>query len=173
MKYSFHPYHKYFVKRAQEEMLRLRQALPKSKIEHFGSTAIPGVGGKGIIDLYVSVPQKDLQRSSSVIQKLGYEFKSTGGIPNERIFHQKTVVYSNKRKQIFHVHLTYFGNRDWEKSIAFRNFLRSKPNFAKEYSEIKHRASLAAKKFRGKHDKKEAYMSVKGSVIEKIIKLMK
>jgi GrpB-like predicted nucleotidyltransferase (UPF0157 family) len=173
MKYSYHPYHKYFSKRAQEEMKKLQQILPKSKIEHFGSTAIPGVGGKGIIDLYVSVPKKELQQTSIAIQKFGYEFKSTGGIPNERLFHQRTVSYPNKRKQTFHIHLTYFGSKDWEKSIAFRDFLRGSPSLAKEYSEIKHKAVTEAKKFRKKQDKKNAYMEAKKPVIDKIMKLIK
>lgn len=153
-------------------MIRLQQILPQSKIEHFGSTAIPGVGGKGIIDLYISVSRKELQKASLAIQRLGYEFRPTGGIPNERIFHQRTITYQNKHKQTFHAHLSYFGSKDWEKDIAFRDFLRKNPDLAREYSEVKHRAVAEAKKFRKKQDKKNAYMNAKKPVIDKIMKLI-
>lgn len=172
MKYSYHPYHKYYSRRAQDEISKVSKLLPTSKIEHFGSTSIPNVGGKGIIDIYVAVPKKDLKLASAKIQKSGYEFKTSGGIPNERLFHQKTELYGNKRKQSFHLHLTYFGNMNWEKSIAFRDFLRKSPQLANEYSEIKHKAVEAAKKFRNMKDKKDAYMAIKKPVIDRITKLL-
>ncbi len=172
MKYSYHPYHKYFKKRAQEEIRNIKKTLPKSKIEHFGSTSIPGVGGKGIIDIYVSVLKKDLDKASIQIQKIGYEFKPSGGIPNERLFHQKNKIYPNGKKQIFHAHLTYFGNGDWIKSLAFRDFLINHSELAKEYSDIKHKAVIIAKGLRTKKEKKEAYMNAKRPVIDKILRLM-
>ena len=173
MKYSFRPFHSYLAKRAREEITRIKAAIPQSKIEHIGSTSIPGVGGKGIIDLYISVSKKDLDRASLIIQKLSYEFKPTGGVPNKRLFHQRIMTYKDGHKQMFHAHLTYSGNKDWINSIAFRDFLRSNPKLANEYSEIKHKAVAAAKKFRKKSDKKKAYMNAKKPVIEKIMRLVK
>jgi GrpB-like predicted nucleotidyltransferase (UPF0157 family) len=73
---------------------------------------------------------------------------------------------------MFHVHLTYFESPDRSKSISFRDFLRTHPKLAQEYSQIKLKAILEAKKFRKKKDKKEAYMNTKKPVIEKILKLM-
>ncbi len=173
MKYSYHPYHSYFISRAQDEIKRLKELLPKERIEHFGSTAIPGVGGKGIIDIYVITARKNLKQASSKIQTLGYEFRPTGGIPGERIFHQRTAKYPDGHKQLFHVHLTYFENYDWKESQGFRDFLRNHPDLAHEYSQIKHQAVLAAKSFHIKSDKKRAYMEAKKPVIEKIRRAMK
>jgi GrpB-like predicted nucleotidyltransferase (UPF0157 family) len=172
MKYSFHPYHSYFQKRAQNEINKLKVSLPQAQIEHVGSTSIPGVGGKGIIDLCVSVPKKTLDGTSQIIQKLDYEFKLSGGVLDERLFHQKTVVYPDGHKQKFHLHLTYIDSKDWKDMITFRNFLQKNSNLAKEYSNIKHKAVLAARQFRNKKDKKEAYMNAKRPLINKIVGLI-
>ncbi len=172
MKYSFHPYHIYYQKRAKAEIKNLRSILPDAEVEHFGSTAVPGLGGKGIIDLYVLVPQKELDKASKRIQKFGYEFKPSGGIPAERLFHQRIAKYSDSHKQTFHVHLTHKGNSDWENTLAFRDFLIKSPELAGEYSDAKLKAVLKAKKFRLKKDKKEVYMRIKKPVINKILKLI-
>ncbi len=173
MKYSFHIYHKYYALRAQEEINRIKLSLPQSIIEHFGSTAIPGVGGKGIIDLYILVPNEDLNKSAEVLKNIGYEFRPSGGIANERLFHQRTETYKDGHKQTFYVHLANFGYGDYAKVIAFRDLLRADPKLASEYSQIKYRAVAETKKFRNKKDKKEAYMNIKRPVIEKIISLIK
>lgn len=169
MKYSFHPYHSYYIKRAQAEIERLKSALPNNIIEHIGSTAVPGLGGKGIIDLYILENRENLKKTSAIVQKLGYTHKPSGGIPNERLFHQRTVKYEGGHKQMFHVHLTYKENKDWESCILFRDFLKQNPGLTKEYSEIKLEAVKEAKKFRKKNDKKEAYMKIKKPVIDKIM----
>jgi GrpB-like predicted nucleotidyltransferase (UPF0157 family) len=172
MKYSFHPYHSYFKKRAQNEISKLKVSLPRAQIEHVGSTSIPGVGGKGIIDLCASVPKETMEKSSQVIQKLGYVFKLSGGVPNERLFHQKTVFYPDGHKQTFHLHLTYIDSKDWKDMITFRNFLKRNSNLAKEYSDIKYKAVLEAKQFRNKKDKKKVYMNAKRPLINKIVRLI-
>lgn len=172
MKYSFHPYHSFYIERAQAEILRIKSVLPKNTIEHIGSTSIPGVGGKGIIDLYILEDRKNLNETSEIIQKLGYVFRPSGGIPGERLFHKRTEKYQDGHKQTFHIHLTYKGNKDWESCIEFRNFLRQNPDLAEEYSHVKLEAVKEAKKFRTKNEKKEAYMKIKKPVIDRIMRLM-
>ena len=61
-KYIFKPYHEIFPKLFEQEKLRLSKYLTgEYMIEHIGSTAVPGLGGKGIIDIMISV-SKDKMR---------------------------------------------------------------------------------------------------------------
>lgn len=172
MKYSFHPYHNYFKTRANEEITRLKNVFSDVVIEHFGSTAIPGVGGKGVIDIYVSTKKDNLDEVSERLKKEGYEFKEGGGVSGGRLFFQRWIKYSDRHKQLFHLHLASHGSSDMKRCLAFRDFLRLNPTLAKEYSNIKYDAVLAAKKYRKKADKKKAYMDTKKPVIEKVLRGM-
>lgn len=172
MKYSFHPYHNYFKTRAEAEITRLKNIFPTADIEHFGSTAIPGVGGKGVIDIYVSTQKDKIDDVSKGLGKDGYEYKESGGVPGERLFFKRWVRYPDGHRQLFHLHLANLGSLDMKQCLAFRDFLRHHPLLAEEYSNIKHKAVLAAKRYRKKIDKKKAYMQIKKPVIEKILREM-
>lgn len=172
MKYSFHPWHSYYLARAQQEISNLKQLFPTTTIKHFGSTAVTGLGGKGIIDISISVEPEDFEPTFQAISKTDYDYRPTGGVPGERYFFQKTVTYPNKHKQLFHLHLTKTGDANMVNCLAFRDFLQTHPNLVQEYSDIKHTAVTEAKKFHKKADKKKAYMDTKKPVIEKILKEM-
>jgi GrpB-like predicted nucleotidyltransferase (UPF0157 family) len=173
MKYSFHPYHAYFPVRAQQEIVNLKKLFPTATIEHFGSTAVPGLGGKGIIDISISVSPDIFEQTFQAISKTDYDYRPTGSISNERMFFQKTVQYPNRHKQLFHLHLTRHGDKNMVDCLAFRDFLRTNLKLAHEYSDIKHHAVLAAKQYHKKVDKKKAYMDTKQPIIEKILREMR
>lgn len=171
-KYSFHPYYKYFGTRAKMEMKKLKMNFPGCKIEHFGSTAVPGLGGKGIIDLYMLVPKGLLEKYSDLVRGLGYEFVESGGVVGERLFHYRVVGYKNGKKQKFHLHVTDKEEGNFRQCLAFRDLLIKRPDLAKSYSEIKQKAVIEASKFKSKKDKKDAYMRVKSPIIEEIVRLL-
>lgn len=173
MKYSFHPYHAYFLLRAQQEIASLEQIFPTATIQHFGSTAVPGLGGKGIVDISISVSPDSFEQTFQAIRNTDYDYRPTGSIPNERMFFQKTIKYPNHHKQLFHLHLTKFGDKNMIDCLAFRDFLRSHPSLAQEYSDIKRQAVLAARQYNKKAEKKKAYMDTKKPVIEKILGMMR
>lgn len=75
-KYVFKPYNKNFPHLFEVEKKRLLTGINcPAEIEHVGSTAIPGLGGKGIIDIAIAVPKQNLKSVSKQLQSLGYEFK--------------------------------------------------------------------------------------------------
>ena len=172
MKYSYHPWHKYYLTRAQQEIDLLKSDFPVANIQHFGSTAVPGLGGKGIVDISISVPAQSFTPTFQAICQSAYDYRASGSIPNERMFFQKTIKYDNGRQQLFHLHLTKDGDRNMIDCLQFRDFLRLNPALAYEYSEIKKQAVIAAKEFHNKKDKRQAYMDAKSPVIAKILKLM-
>ena len=77
-KYVFRPYSEIFPELFQKEKDRITvQLKPLCIIEHIGSTAIVGLGGKGIIDIGIATNKEDMEIVSRHLQKLGYEFRPT------------------------------------------------------------------------------------------------
>lgn len=173
MKYAYKDYQKGYPIIAEEEMARLRKLFPEDLVEHFGSTAIPGVGGKGIIDLYLAVKKQVIPEARRKIENSGYDFKPSGGVPKERWFYQKDKLMEKDKWQRFHLHLTYWGNTNLIECLNFRDYLRNHPDKAGEYSKVKHRAAEEAGKYKKKEDKKRVYMEAKRPVIEKIMEIVR
>ena len=163
--YPHTPYDIKYPKLFENEKQRISKVLGNVIIEHFGSTAVPNLGGKGYIDIYVVVNKKDLDKTSKIIQeKLGYKYKEHASIKNERLFHLR-----NTNKAKYHLHLTYINNPDFIQAIKFRDYLINHPDEALEYEEIKKIASVNANKELTKENAKRVYMDTKQSLIENIL----
>ncbi len=154
-KYIFKPYDPIFPELYQKEEQRLKKVLgDKHLIEHIGSTAVPNLGGKGIIDIMVVVPEKLMNQISQLLQKqAGYEFRASGG-DKERLFHQH---------DRYHVHVTFQESESWKKAVAFRDYLIQHPKGLKRYAQIKQRAATQAKGDR------DIYLAIKQPIIDEII----
>jgi len=75
-KYIFKPYNPIFSKLFDLEKKRLQNLLGlKIKIEHIGSTAVPGLGGKGVIDILLITPKDIWPEISEKLKILNYEYK--------------------------------------------------------------------------------------------------
>jgi GrpB-like predicted nucleotidyltransferase (UPF0157 family) len=108
-------------------------------IEHIGSTSIPGLAAKPIIDILVGL--NDLADAGWCIEpmeRIGYEYvpEYEDQLPDRRYFRRppgKDVV----RK--YHVHMVEVGGAFWERHVLFRNYLREHPETAAEYAALKRR----------------------------------
>lgn len=103
-----------------------------SDIQHIGSTAIPGMRAKPIIDIMVAGKSlDDVGPLHPILQKLGYVYKPDMS-STERLFFRKGDPVK------FHLSIT---ERDrtsyWERQILFRDFLIAHPEYAEEYEHIK------------------------------------
>ena len=160
-KYVFKDYDPIYSELFKKE--RLRKYLPKTtNIEHFGSTAVVGLGGKGIIDIYVTAPENLLQATFKTIEDAGYEFRPDAGT-HKRSFFRRIVTDQNGNEQRYHIHLTNNKNPEFYKDIAFRDYLRSHPEDLKRYAEIKKKAAVEA------NNDKDKYMKIKKPVIQEIL----
>jgi GrpB-like predicted nucleotidyltransferase (UPF0157 family) len=168
MDYFFLPYNSLFPKLFEKEKSCLHQMLDKDAIiEHFGSTAVPGLGGKGVIDIYLLVSKSKIKNTSKILQSKGYIFKPNAGDKN-RWFHQIDKKFRNKEYH-YHIHLSFIGNKNFQECIAFRDYLRIHPKATKKYAKIK---QVALKKLKNVTDKKELkriYLETKGAVVQEII----
>jgi len=138
-------------------------------IEHVGSTSVPGLASKPILDIDIFISSRDeLQNVINALSQLGYDHKGDLGIAGREAFSRrdKMVPYdgSNREWEVHH-HL-YVCARDSKElisHIAFRNYLRQNPEEVLEYSNVKKRAA----KFYP-HDI-EGYMAYKAECIELIL----
>ncbi len=161
-KYSFKKYSENFPKLYQLERRRMNKILPRAQIVHKGSTAVPGLGGKGIIDVEIAVPKKSIVYARNKLVQSGYNYKKTAG-DAERFFLERDYKYRGKVRRV-HLHLTWHNSSDWKKAIAFVWYLKQNPAVAAEYVQIKRKAVRFAKN-RGKK-----YRKYKDNYLKKLTK---
>lgn len=153
----------------EEEKRRILEAIGHRviAIEHIGSTAVPGLGGKPIIDIMAGVLQStDGDECVPLLRDLGY--RDVTPQPEEpdwyyclsKVYHGETVKLEN-----YHLHLVKFMSDHWEKHLFFRDFLRAHPGAAQQYYELKKK--LAAKFGSDREGYTEAKMLFIESVIAK------
>jgi len=131
-------------------------------IEHIGSTAVPGLGAKPIIDIMAAVGSlRDAQRCFSTLERIGYEYvpEFEDVMPERRYFRK-----SAGRTRTHHLHMVEAESDFWRRHLLFRNFLRAHPATAEQYYRLKKELAL---KFR---TNREAYTDAKTSFIEDVVK---
>ena len=126
-------------------------------IEHVGSTAVPGLAAKPIIDIMVGVGDPAAaERCVRPLEGIGYVYRGEAGVPG-RLFFRK----GNPRTH--HVHVAQFGGEIWRRTLLFRDFLRAHPEAARQYGQAKREL---ARRFRASP---EAYGPAKEPVVESIL----
>jgi len=108
---------------------------PSVKIEHVGSTAIPDLGGKGILDIVVGVLKSKIAEAKKKLEEGGYEFREKASTP-ERLFFRIDYPCKNRKRRI-HIHLTKFNSQDWKEIIGFRDYLLKHSEAVEQYIKIK------------------------------------
>jgi GrpB-like predicted nucleotidyltransferase (UPF0157 family) len=130
-------------------------------IEHVGSTAVPGLGGKSIIDIMPAVRHlADAEQCIQPLESIGYEYVPEYNeiLPERRYFHK-----GPPEARTFHLHMVERTSEFWERHLLFRDFLRAHPDEAREYFRLK--KELAARFGRDR----EGYTEAKTAFIEGIV----
>ena len=124
------------------------------RIEHFGSTSIPGIKSKPYIDLMIEIPAKLLfdKNLISKFTELGYSHFEVPKRENIEAYSSFGKGYSldGKKEQIFHIHMCPKENVMWEQ-ISFRDFLIFNPERAKQYENLKINLAKKFKSDRGSY----------------------
>jgi len=130
------------------------------KIDHIGSTAIPGLKAKPTIDILMQVTeQAGIQRLKDTFKSLGYLINTHPENPAPHLTFVKGYSNQGLKGQAYHVHIRYHG--DWDE-IRFRDYLIVHKEIAKEYEILK--LELAEKY----PNDREAYTNSKTEWIERI-----
>lgn len=123
----------------ERERARLAGALGdlSRDIVHVGSTAVPGMVAKPLIDVMVGLGSLgDAAAAIQRIEALGYSYKGEFGIPDRHFF-----VLGEPTTH--HVHVVFHNGPFWRLNVLFRDYLRAHPDEARQYEALKR--SLAAK----------------------------
>ncbi len=142
------------------EAARIRtavSALPV-RLEHVGSTAVPGLCAKPVLDIVAGHPSSSPALTYVVpLEGAGYQHRGDAGIPGHQFFRRG-------QPRAYHVHLVELGGALWREYVAFRDYLRADREAAGRYEEIKRR--LAAQFPRDR----EVYIAGKSSFVREAIR---
>jgi GrpB-like predicted nucleotidyltransferase (UPF0157 family) len=143
------------------EAERLREALGDSicQIEHVGSTSVPGLCAKPIIDLLIAVSSTSYASALIPrIEELGYEHRP-GAKSESRIFFARGL----HTCRTHYLSLTEIGSVAWDEQICFRDCLRNDPATASAYAALKNEL---AKQYASD---RSAYTAAKATFIQEVL----
>ena len=119
----------------EEEAARIRAAAGPDvlAIEHYGSTSVPGLCAKPIIDLLVGVADLSLaDRHAPAMLALGYDDSGNGGVDGHRIFGK-----GSARTHL--AHFVVYEGPEWTATLRFRDLLRADEDLRRAYEQLKTR----------------------------------
>ena len=107
------------------------------RVEHIGSTSVPGLAAKPILDVLAGWEMANARAAAiGALESAGYTYRGEQGIPGRDFFRR------GEPRQ-YHVHLTRVGNATWNDHLTFRDYLRANPAAAADYAALKR--ALAAR----------------------------
>ncbi|HMD55070.1 MAG TPA: GrpB family protein [Phycisphaerae bacterium] len=145
------------------ECTRLLYLFPETflGIEHFGSTAVPGLAAKPVIDILAGIASMHIaDELLSPLCRAGYD---TSKEFNDTLKNRRWLMLHQNGKRTHHLHLVIFGQTDWQRNLAFRDALRADRELALRYQTLKR--NLAAQH----PDDREAYTAAKSEFIMSVI----
>ncbi len=128
------PHNSLWMKWADEEIESLHHLLKAYNpiINHIGSTAIPEIQAKPIIDILIELPySEEWNKVIEIMETHGYIMMAQA---EKRLSFNKGYTLSGYAEKVFHIHFHEIGDRD---EIIFRNYLIAHPDIAKEYESLK------------------------------------
>lgn len=130
------------------------------RIHHIGSTSVPNLAAKPVIDILLEVSSlNELDHANAAMTNAGYTSRGENGIPNRRYFTKGSDQRSHQ------VHAFAVGDGQIIKHLAFRDYLRHNSSAAEQYAEIKHAAALASE------NDAHRYSALKAEFIEHHLRL--
>lgn len=125
-------------------------------VHHVGSTAIPDIYAKPVIDLLVEVLDiAGVDARSPAMESLGYEVMGEYGIPGRRYFRKD----DREGVRTHHIHAFESGSAEVERHLAFRDYMTAHPLDAQRYSELKRKlAEENPQSMDGYMDGKDAFI---------------
>jgi len=136
------------------ERERLDEVLPGVRVHHIGSTAVPGLAAKPVIDMIALVD--DLDRNVAAVQRAGYKLPARF---NLNLVHRRFLCYPKTTYRTHHLHLVDH-SKDRDRCLRFRDNLRANPKLAADYAALKR---MLAARFR---EDREGYTQAKSTFIK-------
>ena len=153
--------------RYHQERARLAAALGPNvlDLQHVGSTAIPGILAKPILDIAAAVASFEAATVClAPLEALGYLYRGENGIPRRHYFVQRT---PDGETTLINLHMLEIDSAEWENHLLFRDYLRAHSEEAQAYAALKRQLM---EQFR--HDRL-AYTEGKAALIARILEWAK
>ena len=127
------------------------------RLEHTGSTAVPGLAAKPVLDILAGCRvDEPRQPIIDALESAGYTYRGEQGIPGRDFFRRGS-------PRQYHFHLTHVGSAFWQDHLTFRDYLRSHRDTAARYAALKlELASLHP-------DDREAYIEGKTEFVNSVL----
>ncbi|MGA2321296.1 MAG: GrpB family protein [Solirubrobacteraceae bacterium] len=136
------------------ECERLAPLLPGVRIYHIGSTAVPGLAAKAVIDMIVLVDDLD-SNIAALMQRAGYQLPPRF---NVNLVHRRFLCYPRLTYRTHHLHVVD-EREDMDRCLRFRDSLRANPKLAADYAALKRALAV---RFR---EDREGYTKAKSKFI--------
>jgi GrpB-like predicted nucleotidyltransferase (UPF0157 family) len=128
-------------------------------IEHVGSTAVPGLASKPIVDLAVAVEEAEpVEAWEALLKPEGYTYFGDRKSRGDRFFAK-----GPEERRTIYLHVVLVGSANWRNYLSFRNRLRDNDSFRDAYAALKKKLAVEFPQDR------EAYSRDKADFIEELI----
>ena len=154
------PYKKKWVDQFEKEKAQILEVCGDKivAVEHIGSTSVPGLAAKPIIDIAVGVKRlKDAEQLLKPLSKIGYHFYKQS--QRQSLF----VAKGPDENRTHYLHAMRYKGAKWNNDQLFRDYLRSHPKEVERYSKLK------AKLAKIHPDDRQAYSDDKNTFIKSVI----
>jgi len=156
----------------EKEKVKLLNLLGEGRalrIEHFGSTAVPGLAAKLTIDILVEIPQSESVKAEirNIMQGNDYDYILRTDSPPPYAMFVKGYTPEGFKGQCYHIHMAPKEHAGLWNRLYFRDYLISHPDTAGEYARLK--KELAVKH----HFNREDYTNAKKEFVDRITEIGK
>jgi GrpB-like predicted nucleotidyltransferase (UPF0157 family) len=154
------PYDVEWPRQFEDERQRLASTARtlRAEVHHIGSTAVPGLEAKPIIDILLAIPSFDeADTAKSALESLGYQHNHWADTPERKLLFRGDPMSHQ-------IHLVAVGNDAYRRQLAFRDWMRNNPDDAKEYASLK---KDLASRLGNDH---RAYTRAKGEFVERCMR---
>lgn len=111
----------------------VRDAIPQVRVEHMGSTAVPGCAGEGTVDLMIPVAEAELETVEQTLDRLGFQRQdSADPFPESRPMRVGSLVHEGE-VFLLHVHVIPVPSPEVDEMRFFRACLRGDPELVRAY----------------------------------------
>jgi GrpB-like predicted nucleotidyltransferase (UPF0157 family) len=130
--------------------------VPVAAIEHVGSTSVPGLAAKPVIDCDIVVAEQDVPAASRVLMGLGFTPEGDLGIPLRWAFTEP------ERLAGTNTYVVVLGSLSLRNHLAVRDILRADLDLREEYAAVKRKAGATAASI-------DQYVRAKNAIIQRIL----
>lgn len=142
----------------REELSRACVSIPVQSIEHVGSTSVPGLAAKPVLDVTIVVARVHLGDTFAALEEAGYRHMGERGIPDRHAFSPPP------QGPARHVYVAVDGSLSLRNQLAVRDVLRTHPDLRNRYEDLK--LSLAARDL----DDMDQYLAAKSPLIQEVLR---